>query len=242
MRPIYVSLVAVLVAAGARTAAGQTLPPDAHAGVAFKVGTLGAGLDVAFPIHPRLNVRTGFTNFGLTHDFNDEDMKVAAQFRLQSVTAALDWFPFGGGFHVSPGLMLYNGTSVTARMSVPAGRNFSLGDDDMVSSAANPIGGTMKVEFARTTPMLTLGWGNLLPRSKRHWSVPFELGVVRSGSPKASLNYQGTACNPRGTVCRDVASDPRLQRDLADEQAHLNRDLAGLKIIPAISLGFSYRF
>ena len=49
-------------------------------------------------------------------------VSLAAQLKLRSFDAYIDWFPLGGGFHVSPGLMLYNGNEVSAIATVPGGR------------------------------------------------------------------------------------------------------------------------
>src|SRR5580765_6534586 len=119
-------LVASMLAAGARTAAAQG---EASAGAAIKVSTLGIGVDVAVPVGERVNVRGGFNTFGLSHDFDQSNITLAARLKLRSIVALMDWFPFAGGFHVSPGVMLHNGNRVDANASVPAGKRFSLGDD-----------------------------------------------------------------------------------------------------------------
>jgi hypothetical protein len=99
-----------------------------------------------------------------------------------------------------------------------------------------------EIAFKRVAPIVSFGWGNVVPRGERHWSIPVELGVVFSRAPTATLNLAGSACLPNGTNCRNIATEPLLQADLRQEEANLNDDLSVLKMIPIISVGFSYGF
>src|SRR5882672_925577 len=227
------SLLMVLAFAG--EASSQT---ESHAGVGVKVGTLGFGFDGAVPVMERANVRVGFNFFNFNHDFDNDGITLAAQLKLRSVMAQFDLFPFGGGFHVSPGLMLHNGNRVEAIARTPAGTQFTLGNDTLLSNPANPVSGTAAVTFKKVAPSITLGWGNIVPRGSRHWSIPVELGVVYSGSPTASLNLAGSACLPNGTNCRNIASEPVLQADVRQQETKVNDDISVLKIIPVFSFGF----
>ena len=229
--------------AGAGIAAAQTPgSTPSHAGIAVKVGTLGVGVDLAVPVGRKVNVRASLNAFSLSHDFDEDGITLAATLKLRSASAYLDWFPFGGGFHLSPGVMLYNGNEVSANASVPGGRAFSLGDEDLVSDPARPVTGSASVAFEKVAPSLVLGWGNIVPRGNRRWSIPVELGLVYSRAPTATLNLVGGACHRNGTNCRNIATDPALQADLRKEEAELNDGISVLKLIPVLSFGFSFKF
>lgn len=232
-----VSLLMVLVFAG--EASSQT---DSHAGVGVKAGTLGFGFDGAVPVTERANVRIGANFFNFNHDFDTDGITLAAQLKLRSVVAQFDWFPTAGGFHVSPGLMLHNGNRVDALARTPGGTQFTLGGDTFLSNPANPVNGSATVGFKKVAPVITIGWGNIIPRSDRHWSIPVELGLVYSGAPTASLNLTGSACLSNGTNCRNIATEPVLQADVREQEAKVNDDIKVLKIIPVFSFGFGYRF
>ena len=240
------ALVCLMLGASSRPAAAQVLSsPHSNAGVAVHVGSLGVGFDLAVRVSERLNVRGEFNTFTFNHDFDQDGITLAAQLKLRSVNAFLDWFPFGGGFHLSPGVMVHNGNEVNANAIVPGGRKFSLGDEDLTSNPANPVNGAANVSFKKIAPMLVLGWGNIVPRGNRRWSIPFELGVVLSKAPTALLSLGGSACDSNGNNCRNIATEPRLQADVAKEQANLNSDISDievLKLIPVFSLGFSFKF
>ena len=236
-------LIPALLACGVGTASAQPVTsPNSHVGVAIKLSTLGIGVDAAVPVHDRVNIRGGFSALSLNHDFDTDGITLAAQLKLRSVSTYLDWFPFGGGFHVSPGVMLYNGNEMSAVASVPGGKKFSLGDESLVSNPANPVTGNAAVGFEKVAPAILIGWGNLVPRGQRRWSIPFEIGIVYSRAPIATLTLGGSACNQNGANCRNIASDATLQADLATQQRNINSDISPLKALPVVSLGFSYKF
>ena len=211
-------------------------------GVDVKIGTLGIGFDGAVGVTPKANVRVGVNFFNYNHDFDNDGITLAAHLKLRSVLAQLDWFPTGGSFHVSPGLMIYNGNRVEANANVPGGQQFTLGDERLLSNPSNPVNGDAKVSFEKVAPAITIGWGNLATGGDRRWSIPVELGVVFSRAPTAVLNLGGSACLPNGSNCRNVATEPSLQAEVRQEEAQLNDDIEVFKLIPVFSIGFGYRF
>jgi len=238
MKATVVCVCAVLMLMCQATAGhGQTTT----GGMAVKVGILGVGFDGAVGITEKSSVRIGVNFFNFNHDFDDDGITLAAQLKLRSVMAQYDWFPTGGGFHVSPGVMIHNGNRVEASTSVPAGGQFTLGSASLMSNPSNPVGGDARVAFEKVAPALTLGWGNIA-HGERRWSIPVELGVVLSRAPTATFNLSGSACLPNGTNCRNVATEPALQAEVRDEEADLNHSLEKLKMIPVFSFGFGYRF
>ena len=229
----------LMVVFQAREASSQTTP---QGGVAVKMSTLGVGFDGGVAVADQANVRVGVNFFNFNHDFDNDGITMAAQLKMRSVSAQFDWYPFAGSFHLSPGLMLYNGNRVEATASTPGGTQFTLGNETLLSSSISPVRGDAKIAFKRVAPSVLFGWGNVVPRGEKRWSIPVELGVVFSRAPTATLNLAGSACLPNGTNCRNIATEPLLQQDLRQEEANLNDDLSVLKIIPVISFGFGYRF
>jgi hypothetical protein len=229
-------------ASSTQTTRPATSASPSHVGVAVKVSTLGVSLEAAAPVMPRANIRIGFGVFTLNHDFDNDGIDIAAQLKMRSFSTYFDVFPFGGGFHISPGLMLYHGNEVNAVASVPGSRKFSLGDDSLISNPSDPVKGTYGISFEKVAPAILLGWGNIVPRGQRRWSIPFELGIVYTRAPSASIAFTGRACSQNGLNCRNIASDPTLQADVNKELHDTNDDLSSLKALPVISLGFSYKF
>ena len=223
------------------TAKGGSAMPS-RIGVGVKVSLLGAGVEVATPITYRTNLRVGFNAFGYSRGFTNNGIGYNANLTFRSVETHFDWFPFAGGFHLSPGVMVYNGNKITANASVTSGQSFSLGGTSYISDAANPITGTGKIGFNKVAPTILFGWGNLLPRSGRHFSIPFEAGVVFEGSPKAALSLSGAACAADGSGCHDITNDATFQSNVVAQQNKLNSDMSFFKFYPVISLGIGYKF
>lgn len=211
-------------------------------GIGVKASLLGAGVEVAKAMSPRFNLRAGFNYFDYNRDLDKDGVRYAGNLTFQSIETRLDWFPFGGAFHLSPGVLVYNGTQVKADAMVAGGQTFTLNDVDYVSDAANPVHGTGKIEFLKAAPMVTVGWGNLVPRNGRRWSIPFELGVVFQGAPHMSLNLNGGACDATGVNCRSILSDPTVATNVNAERDRINREMSAFKVYPVMSIGFAFNF
>jgi len=242
MKKVLLSLVlgAALLALAPASVFAQASTPNA--GVAFKFGVLGAGVDVAVPVGSRVNVRGGFSGLSLSHEFEDDGLVLDANLKLRSASAHLDWFPFGGGFHLSPGVMFYNGNEMHATVRADSGGTFDLNDRTYRSSPTDPVRGDASVVFKRVAPSVMMGWGNIVPRGGKHWSIPFELGVVFSKAPTATLGLTGSVCDPSGVNCRSVATDAGVQADVRAQEAEINDTIDVLKMIPVVSIGIAFSF
>jgi hypothetical protein len=209
-------------------------------GVGVKVSTLGIGGEVAIAVSHRSNVRFGFNAFSYGHSFDKDGVTYKGNLDLRSAQATYDLFLLKG-FHVSPGVLFYNGNKVSANASVPGGQTFTLSNTNYVSDPADPITGTGKLTVYKAAPMLLLGIGNLVPRSG-HFSVSFEIGAAYQGPPRVTLNLSGSACDSTGLFCRSISSDPTIQSNIAAEQAKLNKSASPYKFYPVLSFGVGYRF
>ena len=211
------------------------------AGVGIRLSTLGAGAEVGVSLSNRLNVRGGVNIFQYNRGFNHDGVTYQGQLNLRSVEAHLDWYPLGHTFHLSPGLLVYNGNGATATANVPGGSTFTLGGATYTSDPTNPITGTGQLDFVKAAPTAMFGFGNLVPES-RHFSFNFEMGAVFQGSARTKLNLTGGACDATGLYCVNAATDPTVQANVAAEQNKINNKLSPFKYYPVVSFGFGYRF
>jgi len=213
-------------------------------GVAVKFSLFGAGAEAAVRVAHRSNVRAGFNMITYDRTFNKDGVSYAGQLQFKTVEAHYDFFPWAGGFHISPGILAYIGDPITATASVPANQSFSLGGVNYYSDPANPAHGTGKITFNQAAPTVTVGWGNLVPRKmNKHFSVPFEIGAAFQGSPKATLNLGGNVCvTAPGVNCVNAATDPNVQSNVVSEQNKVNNSMSFFKVYPIISLGVGYKF
>ena len=210
-------------------------------GVSVGMSTLGAGAEVGVSVARKVNIRGGFNAFSYSRGFGKDGITYNGDLKLRSGSVLLDWFPFRGGFHLSPGALVYNGNGATANANVPAGQTFTLGGTTYQSDSTDPVTGKGKLDFTKAAPMVLFGWGNLVPRTK-HFILKFETGVVFQGSPRAKLALAGTACQPGGGSCVNAATDPGVQNSVQAEQTKLNNSMSPFKYYPVISIATGYRF
>ena len=219
--------------------------PAAHhsrIGIGVKMSSLGAGIEVATRVTERSNLRTGFNVFTYDRPFQTQGITYNGELDLRSAQANYDWFPFRGAFHLSPGVLVYNANRVMAHLSVPSGQVFSLDHSTFRSDPKDPIRGDASITFQKVAPVFLLGWGNLIPRKPRHFSIPFEFGFVYHGQPNLAFGLTGKGCDAKGRGCRSISADPKGQRDIEDERQRINGDISVLKFYPVISAGFAFNF
>jgi hypothetical protein len=215
-----------------------------HFGVSAKVSILlGIGIDGAVEVTPKSNVRGGFNFFSYDLTETQSGFSVNGHLRLRSAEAIYDWYPFGKVFHLSPGALIYNGNKVTANLTTNSGTSFTLNGTNYTSGAGNPVTGLANVALNnyKVAPMFLLGFGNLIPRSGRHFAVNFDIGAAFTGSPKVTMTMAGTACND-ARVCVNAATDPAFQSNLQATLKKANNDVSFLKAFPVISIGFGYSY
>lgn len=211
-------------------------------GVQFTSGTLGFGGQAATAVLHRANVRVGFNYFTYNFPhFGKDGATYTGSLNLRSFEAEFDYYLLWG-IHLSPGGLLYNGNKIDATANMPGGTTFTLGGTSYTSDAADPVHGTGTLPFNRAAPMVKLGFGNLLPRSRRHFTYNFDIGAVFQQAPKVALSLAGTACPSGGGSCVNAATDPTVQANIASEEAKINKDLKFFRYYPIISFGFGWKF
>jgi len=213
-------------------------------GIGVKGSLLGGGVEVAARVTHQINARAGFNMISYSRSFNKDGIAYQGTLGFKTVEGHLDFFPWAGNFHISPGVLAYIGDPITATATVAGGQSFTLGGTTYYSETGTPVTGNGKIDFNQVSPMATIGWGNLVPRGRhKHFSVPFEIGVAFQGSPKATLNLSGNVCDPPGNVnCRPAATDTGVQSNVQSEQNKLNNSMSFFKMYPIISIGFGYKF
>lgn len=211
-------------------------------GIGIKLSSLGFGGEAAVALSRHANVRAGFNAFSFSRGYDNSGVHYAGDLTWVSGEAHLDWFPFAGKLHLSPGLIAYNDNHVDATATVQGGATFKLSGTPYESEPSNPVTGTAKLDFNKVAPTLLLGFGNLVPRGHRHFSVNIEAGMAFQGSPIIALSLAGGVCNTTGTNCRTIASDTTVQNNVRGQQTKISNDLSPFKYYPLLSLTVGYKF
>lgn len=249
--PVLLAATMIVLSAGAAFAdgdegVGQFRPrpipdPVPHFAVGVKAGTLGIGVQVGTALARRVNLRGGANFFDYNDSVTENNILYKGTLQLRSVEAKLDLFVIGG-FHVTPGLLLYNDNKITATASVDPTQSFTLSHTTYFSSQSDPVRGTAGLTLNRFAPTLGIGFGNLLPRTSRHWSLSADLGVVFQGPPQFALGLSGTACQANRTTCFPINSFPGAPADIEAERVKIQDDLKPFKYYPEVSIMFGWKF
>jgi hypothetical protein len=210
-------------------------------GVGVQISTLGVGIEADTPLVHHFNLRGGFNMFRYSRPITNDGIQYQGSLRFQSVEAHLDYY-FLGPLHVSPGILLYNGNSVSATAVVPGGQSFSLGGTSYQSSAADPVNGSGLIDFVRVSPTIMLGIGTLVPHNGRHFGYMAEIGAAYVGPANVVLSMAGSVCDPTGVNCRTIASDPAVQANIQAQQNKIQNDIYPYRFYPILSVGVGYRF
>lgn len=202
--------------------------------------TLGPGLDIATPLSRSFNLRAGINYMAFGYTFPIDGVNYSSRLHFQSGQMKLDWFPTHRSFHISPGVM-YGRNRLSATSWVPAGQFFELGSQGFTNSVDDPLNGLASVALPRNlAPTLTVGFGNMIPRSGRHLSFPTEFGVAYSEAPRINVTLDGTACTSQG--CFAFSQNPDAVKSLRAEIQMLNEKMKRLPVYPILSSGIAIRF
>jgi hypothetical protein len=217
--------------------------PFTHLGTGVTLGTTGIGAEAAMPYGAYWNIRAGVSYFGYTGTFKTGTSPFDGHLRLGGVRLGVDWFPMAGGFHVSLGVLVPTLTQATAHINLQPGKTLKVEGATYTTDATNPFRASGHSEINPVAPVLSVGWGNLIPRNyHKRWSFPIEIGAAYQGPPTVHVTYSGDIC-PAGQSCRPAATDPGFNYNLntAIRDANSNLDRYA-RFFPILSAGVGYRF
>ena len=222
------------------------IKPLSRIALGVGVSPLGIGMQAVTNINSHINIRGTGNLFNYSIDnINTEGFNVKAKLNLASAGASVDFYPFHSGFRLSPGVLFYNQNKADVTFLAAAGTSFTLNNHTYYSDKGDRavIGtGAFGLGNGQTAFTATTGWGNVIPRSGRHWSFPVEIGVAFIKSPSLALGLTGYICDAQGLNCVDVATDATAQADLAAQVKKYRSDFDPLKTFPIVSFGFAYNF
>ena len=214
--------------------------PFSKIAVGVEGGTLGIGLQLATSLTRTLNLRGGADFLNFAYNLTLDAAEYGGESHLRSGHVSLDWHPLGGGFRLSPTLVVFE-SSFGASVFVPGGNSFELGKSSYLSAPADPVHGTASIAMARRVmPAFTVGWGNMLGERSRRWTIPFEIGAAYTGHYTVQLNLAGTACI--NLVFCMSTTNPKVQQSVAEEEGNLNETMKHFQIYPIVTTGFGFRF
>ncbi len=242
---------------------GVPAAPQPFSRLAFGGGIslMGVNLQAAVNANRYLNIRgTGnvfsysVQNIAVDGDNGANGINVNGSLNFASAGISLDYYPFPRhGFRLSPGVMLYNQSGITADGSASSGTSITLDQTTYYSeggSNALNLKARLGLNARQQAFTMTTGWGNMISRRGGHWSFPFEIGAVFTGVPNVSLDLTGYGCaslsdtgtTGAGASCVNIATNATAQSNLNAQIAKYQNDLSPLRVYPILSFGVAYNF
>ncbi len=244
--------------APANTVGAAAPKPFSRLALGGGIGLGGINLQAAVEANRYLNIRGignvfsySVKNININGSGGGSGVDVSGTLNFAEAGVALDYYPWPNhGFRLSPGLTFYNENGATASGTTTPGASITLNSTTYYSDSVNPfaLNASLGLNQHKQAFTLTTGWGNMLSRKGGHWSFPFEIGAIFTGTPVVKLNLTGNACtNPadaatNGPSCVNLATNATAQADIASQVAKFRNDLNALTVYPVLTFGVSYNF
>jgi|GEM_PF-535217 len=198
-------------------------------GVSAKIGTLGIGLDVTKSLLPQVDARLGI-NFGsINVNQNNSGINYDAKLNFSSIQLLGDYYPFGGSFRLTGGLVSNNNKfSLVGTPSGGGGGTYTIDNTTYNASDVGSLTGEIKSGNS-IAPYLGIGFGK---PTNEGLAFNTDLGIMFAGSPKVTLN----ASNP------NFNNNPTNRAQLDNQARQTENDAKGFNLYPVLSIGLSYGF
>ncbi|MFB3111660.1 MAG: hypothetical protein ACE10G_06485 [Gemmatimonadales bacterium] len=200
-------------------------PSPAHAqgaGIAFHVGTLGVGADIAAAFGSHVGLRSGFNFFPTDIDATVSDVPYQIDFASPTFTLVLDLYLVGPIRLSGGGLFSTDDIVMRGELAITVDINGTL----YPASQVGALTGTIVTNTL--SPYAGIGIGNPA-RSK--FGFFLDLGVAFHGTPVFTLEADGP-----------LSSNLQFQADLAAEEQTIQNILTDIIVYPVAMIGFSIGF
>jgi hypothetical protein len=201
-------------------------PLAAQFGLAARASTLGIGAEVSYRVSRVIGVRAGVNYLEFSRDMAIENIDYHLTPHFENGSALLDFYPLGGSFHLSGGVLLNHNEG---RMEARLNQNIEIGGRTYTPSEIGSLTGT--VDFRKTAPYLGLGFA-----AGGKVSFLLDLGVGVTGTPRVDLIGETPLTGPAKTEF-----DANVAQELAQVRAEIN-DKSYLKFHPVLSVGLRVGF
>ncbi len=204
-------------------AAVAVSPSPAHAqgaGIAFHVGTLGVGADIAAAFGSHFGLRSGFNFFPTDIDVTISDIPYQINFASPTFTFVLDLYLLGPLRLSGGGVFSTDDIVLAGEITEPVPINGTFYSPSQIGTLTGTI------LTSELSPYAGIGLGNP-GRSK--FGFFLDLGVVFHGTPVFTLEAVGGSAN---TLLQ-------FQSDLAAEEQTIQSYLTDIIVYPVATIGFS---
>ena len=185
------------------------LPAPAHAqfGVGVRAGTIGVGGEVSVGVTPLFGIRAGigFMPSEISQTLDDVEYTLEPPSTLWNV--GVDFYPTGGNFRISAGLLNRKQIDMTYRAS----GSQRIGNRDYNGTVT--IDGTL-TNAQEIAPFAAIGFGKTFESGV---GLFFDLGAARMGD--ANIELVGTCVLGDGSACPEFPPNLDAEEQFAEDEA-----------------------
>jgi len=183
------------------------------------VGTMGGGIEGVVGLHEKVNARIGGNLFSYSYLYetgSDDEFDLDASLELESISALLDWHPFGSAIRITSGV-IYNNSAVNVGL-LPK-QSYSVGGDTYSPEELGNL--DAQLSFNRFAPYVALGFGNTFTGSR--FGMNTDIGMIYTGSPNVAMSADG------------------LLEPSAEQAPILQENLSWAQMSPVVTVSLYYR-
>ncbi len=207
------------------------------------VSLLGMGVELGTNLGPRIDARIFGNYLNLTHNYSQSGFSIALNVEMENTGAKVDFYLLHRlPLRISPGYLFFNQNRVRADLLKQPGATFTINKIDWTSDNADPVNGIGRLLLGGRGFMVTSGLGHIVSHTRKHFTYPFEAGVVFIDTPRAILSFRGEICSADQTQCLPAAAYPNFATNLAAQVATWNRKVAPFHVYPIVEGGVAYSF
>jgi hypothetical protein len=192
-------------------------------GLAFavKAGSMGPGIELAFPIGDKLVIRAGGSAFNVSKTQiergDDVDVRFDADVTWGGFSGLVDFHPFKNGFRLTGGAYVDNREVTAAGVAIS---EFDLDGKIFQPERLGSLSATFKYDQA-VSPYLGIGFGDMTRGSRLGFL--FDIGVIYTGKPTFEMTGTGMIAQTANWATR------------------MEEGLTTFTWMPVVSLGLSFR-
>lgn len=192
--------------------------------VGVQGGTLGAGVNLNYPISSMITVTVGINKHSSSTTDTTDGIDYDVDLNLQTIALLANFHPFAGSFRITGGAMI---NSNELKMAADPAATYDIGGITYTAAEVGNLSAT--VDFRKIAPYAGIGFGH---SASSGLGFMVDIGILMQGKPNVDLKSTG------GLLSNDAAFLAELER----EEANAEDDIKGFTMYPVVSAGINYRF
>ena len=207
---------------------------DPSFNIGFKIGTLGAGIDISKPVNDWISLRVNANGFNYTTTDTSEYssfLEADKEYNLRTVGLLADFHLLQ--LRVTAGLYV-NHNKFTETTTPTSNKSIFLNNKLYDIGSVAEVKST--VTFNNLAPYIGVGWGNNGNREGwGGWNLTLDVGLMYHGDPQLDLEVKTNPAIP-AILTNRIEADRLIEKEIQE------RDLSDFPFYPVVMVGLNYSF